>query len=81
MQRCEACVLPGNFVSCTDDGICSFCVADDHRLTYKGELALVQPLDAAKATAKSRGTEYDCLCAISGGKDSMYALHWSAPHF
>ena len=75
MERCTRCVLPKSLIRCSPEGICALCQDDDGKLKYKGEEALAALLEQARADAKAQGAEFDCLCAISGGKDSMYALH------
>ena len=80
-ERCTVCVMPRHFIRCSEEGVCAFCLDDDRRLKYKGEDALRELLDRTKSEARSRGAEFDCLCAISGGKDSTYAMHQCATKY
>lgn len=75
VQRCANCVMPRSYARCSPDGVCAFCLDDNRRLNYKDEDALVAVFDTAKQEARSRGSDFDCLCAVSGGKDSTYAMH------
>jgi len=77
MKRCTKCVLPETFpgISFNEAGVCNFCQA------YKGQ----EYLEAAKQKYKQKfetlleqyknRSDYDCLMAYSGGKDSTYTLH------
>jgi len=72
VRLCNRCVLPEDFPGITfhTDGVCNYC-REHVPLTYKGEKELERVLDSFR----SRGTEYDCLVPISGGRDSAYVLH------
>jgi len=71
MKRCSKCVLPG----CTpnilfdEEGVCSYCRAHS-ALRYKGEPRLLKLLDSHRRP----NSKYDCIVAISGGRDSTYVL-------
>lgn len=70
-MRCTHCVLPEQTPNITFDaaGECNYC--QSYRpFTYKGEAALRERLDAFRNPA----APYDCLVAISGGRDSSYVL-------
>jgi len=73
LRRCIKCVLPETmpFISFDDEGICNYC-RTYCKIPYKGEAALrevVRPFYRA-----DRGSE--CVIGISGGRDSLYALHY-----
>lgn len=71
MKRCTNCVLtektPG--IGFDDQGVCNYCRS--HRaVEYRGEKEFKAILDRhRKPDAK-----YECICAISGGRDSTYVL-------
>ncbi len=73
LQRCRLCILPATmpFVDFDADGVCSYC--RNYRPTKfrdRAELeALVEPY------RRSDGSS-DCVLGVSGGRDSLFALHW-----
>ena len=82
VKRCTRCILPEGFPGITFDGkgICSYCNRHEQlwgewkrgeELQAKSQTKLLQIFDWAKSKKK----KYDALVAISGGKDSSYALH------
>ena len=76
MKICTRCVLPESFpgISFNDQGVCNFCTT--HREVEADETAR----DRAKARFEEFVKEvsardgHHCLMALSGGKDSTYAL-------
>ena len=73
MHRCARCILPASYpgMSFNADGVCTFCLAHK-RPRYRGPERLHQ----AVAPFKNSGREYDCIVAISGGRDSAFAAHY-----
>ena len=77
-RRCTRCVLPESFpgISFNDVGECNFCSqsgADEVSLTEQ----LARQMEAAIEENRGNG-EYDCIVALSGGKDSSYVLRMLA---
>lgn len=77
MKRCSRCVLPETYPGITfnKEGICNRCPAH-------GEVWTVVPLGEAKLRSvinqyQGRNKDYDCLVALSGGRDSTYALYYA----
>jgi hypothetical protein len=73
LRRCTQCVLPETmpFLSFDEHGVCNYC-RTYCKIPYKGEATLreaVRPFRRA-----DRGPE--CVVGISGGRDSLYALHY-----
>jgi predicted glutamine amidotransferase len=73
LRRCSRCILPHTmpFISFDADGVCNFC-RDYRAAAPRGEAALrllVEPF-------RSRSGRPDCIVALSGGRDSSYALHY-----
>ena len=73
LRRCTNCVLPETmpFISFDDRGICNYCRTYS-KIPYKGEAALREVVRPFYRT--DRGPE--CVIGISGGRDSLYALHY-----
>lgn len=71
MQRCSRCVLPESIprINFDQNGICNYCT--NHKaVSPRGEEELLKLFDRAR----EQKHEYDCLLALSGGRDSSYAL-------
>lgn len=82
MARCRLCLIPNAVpgVILSDDGVCNFCRQDD--ATRQAEIEAEErtrlkfEADLENTLASTRGNgDYDCLVALSGGKDSLYLLH------
>ena len=73
LRRCTKCVLPETmpFISFDDRGVCNYC-RTYCKIPYKGEAALREVVRPFHRT--DRGPE--CVIGISGGRDSLYALHY-----
>lgn len=82
VERCTQCILPEGYPGLTFDekGVCSYCRGHEKmwgewkrskELQEKSEKKLLRIFDWARSKKK----KYDALVAVSGGKDSCYALH------
>lgn len=76
-KRCRHCILPQNYpgVSFDEDGICKLC------RTYKppnylGTQALQTTIRSFLENRDDVNREYDCILGVSGGRDSVYLLHY-----
>ena len=73
-KRCMRCVLPSNYPGITFDeaGVCNYC----HRVS---EITLLGEEKFREIIDRYRGGpgKYDCMVALSGGRDSSYVL-WYA---
>jgi hypothetical protein len=70
---CSRCALPSTFPQADlADGTCRFCREGHAPEPPRGHDALNELLSSEK------GEEYDCLVPLSGGKDSTYALYYTA---
>jgi hypothetical protein len=70
MEICSKCVLSSKTpdISFDEKGVCYYC--ENHQaITYEGEQKLLKILDTFR-----EGKKYDCLVALSGGRDSTYVL-------
>ncbi|RCV66045.1 Glucosamine 6-phosphate synthetase [Methanophagales archaeon] len=72
LRRCTRCVLPETVpgIEFDEDGVCNFC-RNYKRINVNGEYALKEII----APYRSKNGEPDCIVALSGGRDSSYALH------
>jgi 3'-phosphoadenosine 5'-phosphosulfate sulfotransferase (PAPS reductase)/FAD synthetase len=76
LRRCARCVLPETYPGITYDenGVCRLCLDEQNRQWKpRGEEALRKLLEQFPHGAG----EYDCLVALSGGRDSSFALHYA----
>ena len=73
LRRCSKCVLPETFpfIYFNQAGVCNYC------LNYVPKAAVDRTDDLEIILDKYRSTESigDCIVALSGGRDSTYALH------
>ncbi len=71
IKRCARCVLPVTtpYIKFDEHGVCNYCRSHTPIL-YKGEEALLKRLEEFRDANK----KYECLVAISGGRDSTYTL-------
>ncbi|OPX98545.1 MAG: hypothetical protein A4E62_01662 [Syntrophorhabdus sp. PtaU1.Bin002] len=77
MEICERCIVPSSFPHVTfEDGLCTFCRNHDEspKLAKEslGSKTLLQRLKSKPSRSK-----YDCVVALSGGKDSSYVLYFT----
>ena len=74
MRRCTRCVLPQTYPGITfnADGVCNYCL-DFGEDTPRGE----EELRAVIRQHQGHGRDYDCLVALSGGRDSTYTLYYA----
>jgi glucosamine--fructose-6-phosphate aminotransferase (isomerizing) len=73
LRRCTKCVLPETmpFIVFDEEGVCTYC-RNYRRIPHKGEAAL---REAVKPFRRTDGGP-ECVLGISGGRDSLYALHY-----
>jgi hypothetical protein len=76
MKRCTKCVLPENYpgISFNDEGTCNYCI-DWKEKKYLGTKVLKQKINEHLNKYKERNKKYDCIVALSGGRDSSYLLY------
>ena len=74
MRRCTRCVLPHTFPRITFDkqGICNYCHEQDLPMALLGDEKLLDVIRARKL----KNSRYDCMVALSGGRDSTYAMYF-----
>jgi len=79
MLRCKNCLIPDTVagVTLSEKGICNLCLTPvpEERLRDEERARQAHEADLERAIASCRGQgRYDCLVALSGGKDSLYLL-------
>jgi hypothetical protein len=74
IKRCTRCILPETvpFISFDEEGVCNVCKHHTPR-NYKGKEALILEAEALKAKVQHA----DCLFTFSGGRDSIFCLHYA----
>ncbi|MEW6079440.1 MAG: hypothetical protein AB1724_16660, partial [Thermodesulfobacteriota bacterium] len=72
VRRCSTCILPESYpgIQFNEKGECHLCTGYQKPAT-KGEDALHRLLTSRK------GSRYDCLVTLSGGRDSSYVLYYA----
>ena len=83
-RKCKCCVMPETpgFIEIGDDGICNICKergvgtvekSEDtfDKLDSQKKLSILQK----KVDRFKTGGQYDCVCSVSGGKDSIMTLY------
>jgi hypothetical protein len=77
MKRCAKCILPENYPGITfnEEGVCNHCATYKER-KYLGGEALKEKIMSFHKTEKVKNDNYDCLLALSGGRDSSYLLYY-----
>jgi hypothetical protein len=75
MQRCSRCVLPQTYpgIILNDEQVCNFCLTHGE-VPPLGEDKLRSVLDEYRG---KNAAQYDCLVALSGGRDSSYTLYYA----
>lgn len=73
LRRCTKCVLPETmpFIVFDGEGVCNYC-RRYARIAYKGEAALAEVVEPFRRADRKP----ECVIGISGGRDSLFALHF-----
>lgn len=79
IKRCSRCSLPGNFpgANLDESGVCQHCRQYDAEAAKQDQSQALQQLQNTIAGVKQQSEgqgAYDCIVALSGGKDSSYML-------
>jgi hypothetical protein len=81
MRRCHNCLVPEAVpgILLSSEGICNLCrsgaTASDTAGDEAARRAREDDLERTLSAARKQGGAYDCVVALSGGKDSLYLLH------
>ncbi len=76
MKYCTKCVMPETRPGITfnEAGVCSACISFENRKKVNYEKRFEELKALAKKHKKNDGS-YDCMIAVSGGKDSHFQVH------
>lgn len=74
LKRCTKCILPETFPFITFDsyGICNFCINDFQKKNLKSKEELLEIIEPYK----NQNLKPNVLIPLSGGRDSIYTLHF-----
>lgn len=74
MRACSRCILPETYPGIVfgEDGVCNYCRSHRQR-SVKGEQEFREIIDSYR----DPGRKYDCIVALSGGRDSTYMLYFA----
>lgn len=74
LKRCSKCILPETYPDITFDekGVCIYCLTHK-RAKVRGEAALNDLIEPHRDSNR----EYDCIVALSGGRDSAFVAHYA----
>jgi hypothetical protein len=74
LKRCSRCVLPETYPGITfnEQGVCNYCLAH-RKARCRGEGELRDLVEAHRDSDR----EYDCIVALSGGRDSAFVAHYA----
>ena len=80
MNWCRTCLMPSTRpdLHMDQDGTCDACASAKrkHSVNWQGRRAAWKELCAeAKSRSRAEGSPYDCIAAVSGGKDSTFIVH------
>ncbi|MBN1467333.1 MAG: hypothetical protein JW924_01315 [Fusobacteriaceae bacterium] len=77
MKRCTKCILPENYPGITfnEEGVCNHCINFKKNKYYGSEL-LKEKIDSFLKNKKDSNKNYNCVLALSGGRDSSYMLYY-----
>jgi glucosamine--fructose-6-phosphate aminotransferase (isomerizing) len=74
LKRCSQCILPQNFPGITfnDKGTCNYCLTHKKAKTL-GKTKLLNSIEPYR----NKGRKYECIVAVSGGRDSAFAAYYA----
>ena len=78
MRRCATCLYPLTsrpFISFDEEGVCPACKISVERKTIDWSERKQKLLKLIEPYRKDKG--YDCVIGVSGGKDSMFQVHYA----
>ena len=77
MKYCKKCVMPDTRPGIYFDerGICSGCISEEKKDSIDWDLRFRRLQSLCEEYRGSNGDFYDCIIAVSGGKDSHFQVH------
>lgn len=75
IKRCQKCNLPANYprIVLDEDEVCNFCKTPKIEFSYLGIDKLKEDINKILDSYPDR--KYDCVVALSGGRDSSYLVY------
>lgn len=71
--RCTKCILPHSVSPVNDEGVCQLCASYENTVDWQ---KLESDFQEIVKGLKAKGRKYDCMVALTGGKDSSFVLHY-----
>lgn len=77
MKYCKKCVMPDTRpgIKLNEDGICQACIAHEKKNNIDWDKRFDELKILCDKYRGMNGDSYDCIIAVSGGKDSHYQVH------
>ena len=77
MKYCKRCVMPDTRPGITfdEEGICCACRAHEKKASVNWDARYKELEDLCNQYRGMNGDSYDCMIAVSGGKDSHFQVH------
>jgi len=77
MQYCKRCVMPSTRPGITfnEEGICQACINHDKKKDVNWDARFEELKELCDKYRGMNGDGYDCMIAVSGGKDSHYQVY------
>jgi len=74
MKRCMKCILPETYPGITFNkkGVCNYCLSYT-KMKYGGKRELINITNLYR----NKNRKYDCIVALSGGRDSAFAAYYA----
>lgn len=73
IERCTKCILPHSVSPVNEEGVCQLCSSHEGNPDWQKLEADFQEI---ARDLKAKGNKYDCMVALTGGKDSSFVLHY-----
>lgn len=77
MRYCKKCVMPDTRpgIRFDEEGICQACRAEEQKDSTNWDVRFEELKNLCDKYRGSKGSGYDCIIAVSGGKDSHFQTH------
>lgn len=74
MKRCTRCIMPETKpgISFNEAGVCNACVNEESKKTIDWDARFKELTEIANQAKRKKPSGYNCMVAVSGGKDSIF---------